>query len=138
MRKESLINGTKGALPAHPYPSRFERIKGSKVRAQLLLFKNKSEEREEKNEENCRYLLEGLCGRKKSRVCQSWPQSWGAKSRLLLGRLQFWKRRGDRDTELGTCLGDGDGTARSVHGDWLLPHACCTQALPPCSPLNPS
>lgn len=59
MRKESLINEMKGNLPAHPYPSHFERIKGSKIRAQLLLFKNKTKEKEEKDKENCKYLLKG-------------------------------------------------------------------------------
>lgn len=48
-------HGMKGMLPAHPLSP--ATLKESTIRAQLLLFKNKTEEEEDKDEENCRLLL---------------------------------------------------------------------------------
>lgn len=100
-------------------------MKGSTIRAQLLLFNNKTEEEEEKDRENCGLLLKAGCGRRRSGV----SQSWGTQSRLLSGR--------DEKTvsELGVYPGDGDRTVRYEHGDWPLSHACCVRALPSMFPL---
>lgn len=93
-------HGMKGMLPAHPLSP--ATLKESTIRAQLLLFKNKTEEEEEKDEENCRLLLKAGCGRRRSGV----SQSWGTQSRLLSGR--------DEKTvsELGVYPGHGDWTVR--------------------------
>lgn len=88
-------------------------MKGSTIRAQLLLFNNKTEEEEEKDKENCSLLLKVGCGRRRSGV----SQSWGTQSRLLSGRdektvseLGVYLRRG-QDCQIGawrlafvTCL----------------------------------
>lgn len=81
-------HGMKGMLPAHPLSP--ATLKESTIRAQLWLFKNKTEEEEEKDEENCRLLLKagvegegvgslragghsrGCCLGEMRRLCQSW------------------------------------------------------------------
>lgn len=71
-----------------------------------MLFKNKTKEREEKDKENCKYLLD--CIEEGGRVeSQSESASErGTKSTLLFGGAYglFWKRQGDCVTQLFLCL----------------------------------